>query len=63
MFITPADFEFFRWGGGKEQNERGGTDQTSLGRMNIYRGGTSLCVLGLGDGLGGGEEGGRGGGI
>ena len=43
---------------------RGGGDQTPLGRMNVYLGGTLLNVLliGLGHGAIGGEGGGGGGG-
>ena len=61
MFITLADIDF-RWGGGREQNEGagGGLNQTPLGRMNVYLGGTLLNMLGLGDGSGGGEGGGAG---
>ena len=51
MFITLAYFHF-RLGGG---------NQTPLGRMNVYLGGTLQNVLGPGDGAGGGEGGGRGG--
>ena len=56
-----ADFDF-GWGGGREQNERGGGDKTPLCRMKVYLEGTLLNVLGLGDDAGGGEGGVGGGG-
>ena len=39
-----------------------GGDQTPIGRMNAYLGGTLLYELGLGDGAGGRQGGGAGGG-